>query len=428
MEVDNIKVINPKQSNSKKQESYKRYSYYAGFSFEFSSELIKSLGDNQNKCIIDPWNGSGTTTHSASFLKVNNIGYDLNPVMLIAAKAQNFNQGNTSSIFPLLANILRKSKKLSYSALDEPLELWFNKETSLFLRNIEYQFHKNLVDDKKYSILASDNSKLNSISDIGAFFYVALFNTVRKMLSVFYASNPTWLKKPKDELSKLSYTQEEVITLLRHELTLMVLTINNEHNFSSYSSLQIATSAHLPSQNELADLVLTSPPYCTRIDYAVATMAELAVLGISQNNFNQLRNNLIGGSTIWQETPSPKSEWGETCNSFLSALSDHDSKASKSYYLKNHLQYFDSIHQSASEIERILKPNGLCAIVVQDSYYKEIHNDLPTIFSEIFSNLGLEQITRYDFKSKKSKAVINPMVKKYRINNEATESVIIFKK
>ena len=426
MLFNNIKVVNPKQ-DSKKKDGGKRYSYYAGFSMDFSSELLKSLSLSDEECVIDPWNGSGTTTNSASLLRINNIGYDLNPVMIIAAKAQNFNQGNAGSILPLLANILKKAKKLSHSVVSEPLQLWLHVETSLFLRNIEYGIHKTLVDEKKYSVIASDTEKLNSISDIASFFYVALFNTVRKLLSVFYTSNPTWIKKPKEDLQKLYFSQDEIIALMRRELTSMILTINNEHDFSAHSNLQIATSSQLPLLNKSTDLVLTSPPYCTRIDYAVATMAELAVLGISQKDFDKLRDNLIGSSTIWKEIPAPKVEWGDTCNSFLSALEEHDSKASKSYYLKNHLQYFESVYNSAVEIKRVLKNNGLCAIVVQDSYYKEIHNDLPTIFSEIFSSLGLEQIARHDFKSCKNKAGINPMVKKYRNSYEATESVILFK-
>ena len=80
------------------------------------------------------------------------------------------------------------------------------------------------------------------------------------------------------------------------------------------------------------------------------------------------------------------------------------------------------VHQIMNQL-----PDNEVVIISQDSYYKEIHNDLPTIFSEIFSSLGLEQIARHDFKSCKNKAGINPMVKKYRNSYEATESVILFK-
>ena len=37
--------------------------------------------------ILDPWNGSGTTTYAASQLGYTSRGLDLNPVMNIVARA-----------------------------------------------------------------------------------------------------------------------------------------------------------------------------------------------------------------------------------------------------------------------------------------------------------------------------------------------------
>jgi DNA modification methylase len=50
---------------------------------------------------------------------------------------------------------------------------------------------------------------------------------------------------------------------------------------SKFIKIDCASSQSIPLPNSFIDLVVTSPPYCTRIDYAVATSPELALLGCS---------------------------------------------------------------------------------------------------------------------------------------------------
>jgi hypothetical protein len=155
-------------------------------------------------------------------------------------------------------------------------------------------------------------------------------------------------------------------------------------------------------------------------------MPELALLGYSKNKLRELRDDLIGTSTIFKNTPEISSKWGKTCNNFLAKIRSHKSRASDTYYYKNHLQYYDSIYKSFSELKRTLKPEGLCVLVVQDSYYKEIHNDLPRIFIEIGNSNGLKLNHRVNFNQSQTMAGINPNVKQYRKKFGATESVLCF--
>lgn len=426
-DIQNLIVENPKRNKNSKRETLNWYSYYAGFSSDFSHELINSSILKKESCILDPWNGGGTTTRAASLLGIRNQGYDLNPVMVIAAKAHNFNRGNLNSVAPLVSDILNKSKKSTWAVSNDPLNQWLDQKSSDCIRRIEYNIQKLLIDDKNYLPLCSNNERVNSMSDIAAFFYVALFNTVRKLLSAFYGSNPTWIKKPKEDSQKLTIKKADIRLIFKLELETMMQDVLRVGTIipRELSTLELASSEALPAADCSSDLILTSPPYCTRIDYAVATMAELAVLGITSEDFRALRGNLIGSSTIWSETPSAKTEWGNICNTFLDKVATHESKASQTYYLKNHLQYFASVYKSAQEITRVMKPDSLCALVVQDSYYKDVHNDLPAIFNEMFSNLGLSLALQRNFVTKRNKAGINPQVKKYRSSQEATESVLV---
>jgi SAM-dependent methyltransferase len=191
--------------------------------------------------------------------------------------------------------------------------------------------------------------------------------------------------------------------------------------------IRVASSEQIPLLNDAVDCVLASPPYCTRIDYAVATSPELALLGYSlDNEFDGLRRQLIGTSTVPRTAPKTSKEMGTTCLHFLDALSQHTSKASSTYYFKNHVQYFHSIGTSLSEIARVLKPGGSCVLVVQDSYYKDIHNDLPAIVAEMAEFQSLRLRERRDFELTRTLAGVNPGAKEYRTSFSAVESVLTF--
>jgi hypothetical protein len=67
-------------------------------------------------------------------------------------------------------------------------------------------------------------------------------------------------------------------------------------------------------------------------------------------------------------------------------------------------------------------------LVVQDSYYKDLHNDLPTVFIEMAAQQKLELVGRRDFPLSRTMAGLNPRIKNYRQSRSALESVLSFVK
>ena len=117
----------------------------------------------------------------------------------------------------------------------------------------------------------------------------------------------------------------------------------------------------------------------------------------------------------------------KTCLSFLAALKAHRSKASGGYYYRTHLDYFDKMNRSMQRLAVGLKPGGRAVLVVQDSYYKDIHNDLPKIITEIGAHHGLtlDQSKAFHLRSMSD---INPGSQTYVRPSGATESVLCFTK
>lgn len=429
--ISNLVIQNPKQVCRNRVRHTNIYPYYAGFSQSFTYSLLTSIDLQQRIRIVDPWNGSGTTTTTAIKLGYHTQGYDLNPVMVIAAKASMLNVRESASLWPITVDIIGKALKddLLVANEEDPLCTWMTPSSVTIIRKIEKALQTLLIDNEDYKPLIVRNN-FNSLSDIAAFFYTALFRCTRRLINDFIASNPTWIKKPKSPSYRLQPNKEAIIDKFSIEIKEMIQAITNKAFDSEYdtgkASIELASSEALPISDRSVDFILSSPPYCTRIDYAVATMPELALLGYRlDSDFRNLRRKLIGTSTVPSKYIDPLPSWGKTCNLFLQQLIAHESKASKTYYYKNHVQYFDSIYRSFLELSRILQHNGICVLVVQDSYYKEIHNNLPQIFIEMARNNGLKLERKVDFSLTRTMSDINPRSNKYK-RNKLTESVLCF--
>src|SRR4051812_1038303 len=65
------------------------YRYYAGYSSEFVKDAIAWLDlPARGATVLDPWNGSGTTTSTVYEQHHQAIGFDANPAMVVVARAR----------------------------------------------------------------------------------------------------------------------------------------------------------------------------------------------------------------------------------------------------------------------------------------------------------------------------------------------------
>lgn len=372
--------------------------------------------------MLDPWNGAGTTTLMASVNGFHSIGVDLNPVMKVIASAKQAVKSDIDIINRNLKKINAKSKSSSKDI--DHLSVWFDSSTVDAIRNIECC----ILDGAQYE---TTTEKVNSLTSAQCLMYTGLFNCVRSYLDNFIPSNPTWIKKPKDshekvkvswvELKKhyVSYVQDMVkgISVIAHEWPREI------------SDIRVGSSTELSVESSSVDLVLTSPPYCTRIDYGVATLPELSVLCVEgEKEADSIRRQLMGTTTVPKEIDFGSDKLTDKCVQLLNSIKTHNSKASKTYYYKNILQYFLSLDSSIIEIERVLKPSSKFICVVQDSYYKDIHCDLPRIICEMAESRGLKLRENIEFESKRNMANLNMKSKQYRSKRSAFENVLIFVK
>lgn len=399
--------------------------YYAGYNAGFVEDVLQTLSLRPGSVVLDPWNGAGTTTTVARHQGHRAVGIDINPVLVVVAKARLMGSYVAESLPALGADILAKARGDDMRATaGDPLLQWFAPGTGAYLRAIERATCRLLVDP------AAPTGALdtNKLSGLAAWYYVVLFEVVRSFLGAFTTTNPTWIKtKGADEVAT-SLSKDQVDSRFRARLEALrtqLIDIPAERR-DQLATITVGSSERLNLENNAVDAIISSPPYCTRIDYAVLTRPELAVLGIEQGQeLTQLRRSMIGGPSMRPHSGDLTGVWGTAARRFLGQVKAHPSKASATYYLRYYLQYFEAMATSLSEIRRVLKPGGSSALVVQDSFYKEIHNDLPTIVQEMILLAGFDTIERHDFAVQRTMAALHPGTRKYRRSFGATESLIL---
>lgn len=425
-------LTSPKRTPLRNQSDYVWYDYYPSFSPVFVKDVIDRLTLSKNASIMDPWNGSGTTTQVSFEEGYRVYGYDLNPAMIVIAKARHADGQLVTNLSKYLSKITSCIQQLynDNCETNDPLELWLKPSSARYFRSIEHSIRINFVSsDLSVNLLSNDGLALFSAE--AAFFYISLFKTLRSYLSCFMTSNPTWIKEPATKFNRIAPSAENILNHFNKEVFELSDTLAQTNQSSDLGHnrsdihINLADSQNLPIRKSKVEAVITSPPYCTRIDYAVLTKPELAILGLGHGeDFKNFRDLMIGTPTINGLSHTISEKFDGTCAQFLSKVRNHYSKASHSYYYNFYKQYFISIKNSIKEIYRVLKSKGYCVIVIQDSYYKDLHLDLPKIITEFCTGNGMETVALSEFPNQRSFVSVNKHAKRYRKFKQPNEQVV----
>jgi hypothetical protein len=354
--------------------------------------------------------------------------------MVVVSRARCLQPADGDSIGPIADKVVAQALDRSHALTDEdPLLGWFDIPSAESIRCVEMSIREHLLGAWT---LRPDGTHFECMSSLAATFYVALFLTCRSLVSGFQSSNPTWLRKRKAEEPRLAIEREALVGAFKKCLDAMASQLAaglSEPTLALREAgtieIRLADSTEPTLAQESVDFVLTSPPYCTRIDYTAATRIELAIVApLLDTSPKELSRRMIGSTRVPVADIAPDPLWGYTCNSFLEAVKAHKSKASGGYYLKTHLDYFEKLSRSIGQIKTTLKPGGVVVLVVQDSYYKDVHNDLPAVVSEMGKLAGLDLLGSKEFRLARSMSGVNPYTRVYKRRPGAVETVLCFER
>ena len=269
-----MRVANSKRIGvGTKRSTERMFPYYAGFSTKFVKSCLSSLQLSPEATILDPWNGSGTTTLVvAKSTRISGIGLDLNPVMVVAAKAQLLTSDVNASLQPLARKITDVMS--SCHVVDDPLCSWFEPRTAAVFRGLTKSISATLVPSAAQDLW--NPASVTRLSGLASFYYLALFRTARKCLQAFVPSNPTWIRIPKPH-ERLALKDRQVASLFLREVRSMCAprfrgflppqdTEDGIAPLTDRISIAVGDARAMGIPRNTIDAVITSPPYCTRID------------------------------------------------------------------------------------------------------------------------------------------------------------------
>ncbi|EIV8654016.1 hypothetical protein MA790_002175 [Vibrio parahaemolyticus] len=414
-------IANAKRTRLEKVNVHNWHPYYAGYSESFVRSVINNEITNldQESIILDPWVGSGTTGIVCQKLGFNCTGIDVNKAMAVFSSAKSSSLiSQKSTLDEILSRIIDRArktrKKVDVSHLHEIMSEELATKVIKLLLAIKEEFRH-------------ENKHTVELNPIESFFKAVLLVTNRKVMGYKKGSNPTWFNKTEPNQIVSFKTLTECFKK-NYERMVNDLTVVFDGGDSREFHVFEASSTSLPVPDSSVDLIITSPPYLTRIDYAVSTQVELLLLS-GKDGYREVRENTIGTTTIHSQERRGKEEWGQLCNNVIDSINNHHSYASQNYYIKNKVQYFDSTYRSLKELYRVMKTNTAAYLVIQNSYYKEIPIDLPSIYREMAINIGFsssKSMRKDDLRI--TMASINSKSKKYTDNKVYYEEIIRLKK
>ena len=419
-------TVTPKQANQHSQRTW--YPYYAGFRPAFALDLLTTM-TKRGQFVIDPWNGAGTTTAVASQAGRMAAGIDINPALTVISRARLTPYSLASSLSPLAKGIADKCLQLGLNQpSDNDLLLrWIRPKSVAIFRSLEASMLSMLQAGPEVPLLTLDQ-RVARADGLVPFFYSAFFLAGRKLLNRFRASNPTWIRAPKTPQHRVAPSRRAVSEAFLQSVEALSSQLEKPAGLVGAATVETGDAGSLSFPSSTFDAAISSPPYATRIDYVTNALVELALLGASVSEIEQLRQNSTGGPVVKGVISRPRSAIESTyALRVLDSIDSHDSKGSSNYYLPWMTNYLQSLQDGLSELARVVKAGRPIAIVAQDSHYKDVHVDLQRVVIELMASKGRTLDQRHDFVSKNHLAKINPAAREHLPMRASHESVLVFR-
>lgn len=418
-------MSSPKQPQPESQRDW--YPYYAGFTQGFASEVLARHVCDTNP-ILDPWNGSGTTTAACARNGLAAIGVDINPTLTVIARARLTPLSVAASLFPLGAEILEAAQRQpADSEHDDLLNVWLRRKAVSGLRSIQVAIHTILSDVPDWKRTHKITDLADSLPLLACFYYSALFATTRDLLHEFRATNPTWTKQPLKTRNKVAPGWKAIGDQFLDRVNYFAKRLSIDgHPQNNSASVHTGSALNLPFETGMFGASVTSPPYATRIDYVKSTLPELAVLGARKMDIDNLRRKSTGTPVVKGVKADPTELSSPHGRFVLKSIESHPSKGSKGYYLPWMANYFKGLQRGLNEVARVVATNGQICVIVQDSHYKEIHIDLQRFVIEAMGSAGRNLKMRQDYKARHHRARMNPRARRHLSTRHNVESLLIF--
>lgn len=354
---------------SKELLMHKIHAYPAKFPAFLTPKIVSYLKDNnaQINSIGDIFCGCGTSALESKLLGIDYLGYDINPIATLIAKAKS-NVYSTKRIIELFEDIVKECNNREFLTPNKVLyhdriRYWFDEGNIIKLNRLQKGIY-NVCPDGKYRIL-----------------FLTAFSNILKACS-------KWLTKSiKPQIDPNKIPSDPYIAF-KKQINFIISANEEIKNLCSRNSrIEVKTQNILnikPRENKV-DLVITSPPYVTSYEYADLHQLSTLWLGFV-DDYKELRKGTIGSEYAKAEHESFQIKNG-TSESIVKELFKVDKAKSKSV-----TKYFYDLDKTVDKTYSLLNDNGHVAFVIGNTSYKGVYIDNAKVLIESFMNKGFKNI------------------------------------
>ncbi len=400
---------------TRKDTAYITHGYHR-YPAKFIPQIVSRLAQKYTRegdLIIDPFGGCGTTLVESKIMGRQSIGVDINPVAVLITKAKitSINPQKIEENFNILKTKLENySEKTKVQVMEhERIDYWFKPE-----------------EKRKLSFIFSEISKLKD-QDVRDFFYCG-FSNILKNCSI-------WLQKSNKPTRDLKKKPSDPIPTFYKQIKMMMrgntkfYEISKEKRYLDIPSQVCCTDARkIPTKNNSADLIITSPPYVTSYEYA--DLHQLTALWFEYTkDLSDFRKRFIGTSYHNKKSLTLNSKLAENIRENLLKT---DKKTAEEVS-----NYFSEMNQVFLEMKRILKKGGKTCIVIGNTSLKGVGILNAEVFTEQLQNLGFKiaEIIKREIPSKNLPSVRDKTTGKFakitdknKVSAYPTEFILIMEK
>jgi hypothetical protein len=370
--------------------------FVANFSVPFADWAISTYGD-ESDFVVDPFCGSATSLLAASSNEILSLGIELNPASVVYGR---------SRLVPMSKTLERRVECLVRRSLER------NGTT------LSDEFLGGFFEE----LLSSRGNNETAADDI---FAACVLACSRKAFNPKYGMNHSWPKYDRDTEIKIrtSLIKQSLKKCLRHARW-----VSRYYRPISDAMVVLGDARNTDSAAKGASLFLTSPPYLSRLDYIRASSPELDYLhhiGVI-HDVHQIRKEQIGTVTIPEESMGHEQPLPQSSCRLLKEVSNHPSKASKSYYTKFFTNYLSSMNSVFESMTKACRKDARLVMVVQDSWYKDIHVPTSSLLKDMLVASGWTLKNEWRYEVTAILSSLNPYSREWKPSKTVGEYVQMY--
>jgi len=411
-------------NDSKSAPIHRWFQYPAGFSYKAVEYVLGLYGIDRSQIVYDPFAGTGTTCITCKFNGIESIGAEAHPFVVKVAQAKAKWDYNYSELNNFISDFicLIQKERINYKSMDINIVPELVRKCYSPDNLCKLLFIRSLIES-------------HAPAEYKTLLEIALVGTLREASG---AANGWPYIAPKKKIQEKDGINTFIsqLNMCFRDLKSTPLAYRNTR-----CDIVEVDCRSTNFEDEIFDLVFTSPPYLNNYDYADRTRLETYFMGFAnswRDITSKVRDRLIVSATtqilrgkynindiICDEIKDANPNIAKELQEKVSALSKiRNQKGGKKSYDIMVGQYFNDLTLSLIETYRLMKNNSKYLLILGDSAPYGVHIPTETYLGKIGLGVGFKSFKVSELRKRGQKWSGNPQ----RHHVPLRESILILEK